>query len=555
MNPAHPAPLPLQLPPTPQLPQAGPGTAGQTPQAVTVSVADALQLAMRHFSAGNRGEVEGLCMKILEVEPENAEALHLTGVLAHLAGKQALALALIEKAVRLMPSHAQFLYNLGVVWGTLRQLGRALNCYRAAVANDPNHEAARINLGNAALEEDHLDEALAAYGAALAANPDNFNVVLAKAIALYASRRFSEALPFYEKAVMLQPTSARAHWEHAHQLLMTRDYARGWQEYEYRFAAGKDSNVWCYPYPFPKWQGESLAGKTIILHGEQGLGDELMFGTIYPEIMAEAKAVIICGQPHVTPLLRDSFPSVTVIDQLRADQDAWTRLPVPWLGEWQQQHGAIDYQIANGGLPVLRRDALEKFPARVNYLKSNPAKAALWRDKLAHLSRFKVGLCWAANPALQDHVAGKRSRKKSLTLKGLAPLAAVQEVDGVDGVDGVDFVSLQTWEAARQADDAPMPIMDCSAGLKDFSDTAALVENLDLVITCDTSVAHMAGGMGKPVWILLPWQADWRWHADGTTTEWYPSARLYRQPGLGAWDAVLALVCQDLRALALKERG
>ena len=253
--------------------------------------------------------------------------------------------------------------------------------------------------------------------------------------------------------------------------------------------------------------------------------------------------MILCGQPHVTPLLRDSFPGVTVIDQLRADQDAWTRLPVPWLAQWQQRHGTIDYQIANGGLPVIRRDALEKFPKQVNYLKSNPVKVADWRDRLAHLGRFKVGLCWAANPALQDHVAGRRSRKKSLTLKGLGPLAKV---------DGVDFVSLQTWEAARQADDAPMPIMDCSAGLKDFSDTAALVDNLDLVITCDTSVAHMAGGMGKPVWILLPWQADWRWHADGNTTEWYPSARLYRQPSLGDWEAVLAEVCADLSKLAAK---
>jgi hypothetical protein len=322
---------------------------------------------------------------------------------------------------------------------------------------------------------------------------------------------------------------------------MTRNYARGWQEYEYRFAAGKDSNVWCYPYPFAKWHGESLAGKTILLHGEQGLGDELMFASIYPEIIAEAKTVVLCGQPHVTPLLRDSFPGVLVIDQLRADEDAWTRRPVPWLAPWQAEHGRFDYQIANGGLPVLRRNALEKFPKTGGYLKANPAKTLAWHGKLADLTRPRVGLCWAANPALQDHVAGRRSRKKSLTLAGLAPLAQVT---------GVDFVSLQTWEAARQADDAPMPIRDCSGGLHDFSDTAALVANLDLVITVDTSVAHMVGGMGIPVWILLPWQADWRWHADGTVTEWYPSARLYRQPALHDWPSVLKAVCADLAAWA-----
>ena len=506
----------------------------------SVSVPDAVQLAISQFQAGHRAEVESLCLKIMEVEPENPDALHLTGVLAHLAGKHGIALALIEKAVRCNPVQAQFHYNLGVVYGALRNGAAALGEYRDAARLEPGHASAWLNLGNSLLETDQFDEAIAAYQRHLQNKPHDPAATLALAIALYSARRFADAAPQYERSVALAPADARAHWEHAHLLLMTRDYARGWEEYEYRFAAA-GSNVWNYPYPFPRWDGEPLAGKTIVLHGEQGLGDEIMFASIYPEVMAEAKHLIICCQPHLAPLFCTSFPGATVHQQLRADEDAWTRRPVPWLNLTAPVH----YQIPFGSLARIRRLRDVDFPAHKGYLKSDTAKTRVWAAKLGALKGLRVGLCWAANPAIQDAVAARRSRKKSLTLQTLETLLEV---------DGIACVSLQTWEAAKQvADAAPATrarILDVSADLQDFSDTAALMMNLDLIITVDTSVAHLAGALGRPVWILLPWQADWRWHDAGAGSEWYPSARLYRQSALEDWASAVERVKKDLRRQA-----
>ncbi len=505
----------------------------------TLSITDAVQLAVSHLQSGNRAEVEALCLKILEVEPENPDALHLTGVLAHLAGKQGIALALIEKAVRCAPGQAQFHYNLGVVLGALRRSAEAVASYREAAHLEPQHPSAWLNLGNALLEDDRIDEAVQSYRQHLAVRPQDAAATLALAIALYSARQFDEAAPMYERSVALAPDDARTHWEYAHLLLMCRDYARGWEEYEYRFAAA-GSNVWNYPYPFERWNGEPLVGKTIILHGEQGLGDEIMFASLYGEMIAQAGHVIICCQPHLAALFRTSFPRATVHEQLRADEDAWTRRPVPWLNTTAPIH----YQIPFGSLPRLLRRGAEGFADPQAYLVADPAKSRVWAGKLGHLRQHRVGLCWAANPAIQDAVAARRSRKKSLTLATLEPLLATS---------GIDFVSLQTWEAARQvADAAPgtrARILDVSASLQDFSDTAALMMNLDLVITVDTSVAHLAGALGKPVWILLPWQADWRWHDSGDSSEWYPRARLFRQPALGDWASVVRAVGKALALL------
>ncbi len=517
-----------------------PAAAQNPPSSQVVSVAQALALAAEHFQAGRRAEVENVCLKVLEAEPENPQALHLIGVLAHLAGKQGIALALIEKAVRGAPRDAQMRYNLGVVYGVLRRPGAAINEYRESVALNPRHGTAWGNLGNVALELDRFDEAVAAYDQALLIAPGDVNAALARAITLYAARRLEAAGLAFSHVVRMAPDQARVHWEHAHLLLLQGQFGAGWDEYEYRFISPQ-SNVWHYPYPYPRWSGQPLAGKTLLLHGEQGLGDEIMFGSIYPELIAEAGRTIICCQPHLAQMFRDSFPSVAVQEQLRADADAWTKRPV----EWVTGAPRIDYQVPFGSLAKIRRRNAADFPRHQGYLRADPAKSAAWQGKLAHLTGFRVGLCWAANPAIEDALAARRSRSKSVSLKQLEPLL---------DAEGVDFVSLQTWEAAAQVAAAEpntrARIFDASAGLTDFSETAALMMNLDLVITVDTSVAHAAGALGRPVWILLPWQADWRWHLEGSSTEWYPSARLFRQPVLRDWESVIRRVSADLAALA-----
>ncbi|HEX4327180.1 MAG TPA: tetratricopeptide repeat protein [Burkholderiales bacterium] len=515
-------------------------TADSTPPGTGLSIDQALQLAAGHVQAGRLAEGELLCQKVLELDPDNAQALHLLGVVAHLAGKQGVALALIEKALRCQPDHAQAHYNLGVVLSVLRRPEAALAAYRQAVALDPANATALGNLGNIALELDLHEEALAAYDAVLGRHPQDANFALARGITLYGMRRFEAALTAFTYALALTPADPRMHWEISQLHLMLGDFAAGWDAYESRFGVAQ-AHVWCYPYPYPRWQGEPLAGKTLLLHGEQGLGDEIMYASIYPELIAQARQVIICCQPHLVELFRASFPGVRVEAQLRADADAWTRRTADWLAGAP----AVDYQIPFGSLARLRRRRAEDFPAHAGYLRAAAAKMQAWAAQLAQVQGLRVGICWAANPAIEDAVAARRSRKKSLTLQQLEPLL---------GVAQAGFVSLQTWEAAAQVS-AAIPatrarILDASGGLADFSDTAALVMNLDLVITVDTSVAHLAGALGKPVWLLLPWHADWRWHAAGNRSEWYPQARLYRQSAPGDWAPVVEQMRGDLETLA-----
>jgi Flp pilus assembly protein TadD len=511
-----------------------------------VSVPEALRMAGEHFQARRYGEVEAFCVKVLEVEPENPDALHLIGLTAHMNGRHAIALPFLEKAARLNPASAQYLYNLGVVQGMIRRPDLALLSYRAAVALDPLYPNAMGNLGNAAFEADLYEEAMAAYDQVLARNPQDANVFLARAICLFNMRRLDESRAAFAAAVQRDPGHVRAVWEQAHQLLLEGDYARGWEAYEARFANEVRSNVWRYPYPFPLWQGEPLAGKTLLVHGEQGLGDEIMFASIYGELIAQARQVIICCQPHLAPLFRASFPQARVEAQLRADADAWTRLPAGWLADAPP----IDYQIPFASLGRLRRRALADFPAHAGYLRTDPAKVSAWAMQLPvrRTGELRVGLCWAANPALEESVAARRSRKKSLTLAQLEPLFEVP---------GVRFISLQTREAAAQIAASPPRVrerlIDASAGLNDFTDTAALIANLDLVLSVDTSVAHLAGALNRPVWIALPWQADWRWHHLGESTEWYPSARLFRQQALNEWDGTIARLRAALEARANAE--
>lgn len=512
-------------------------------QPTSVTVPDAVKLALEHYHAGHMAEAEQLCVKILEIDPDNPDALHLSGVFAHLAGKQAFALAMLEKSVRLAPENAQFHYNLGVVYGVLTRLEEAAQHYRQALSRQPEHVAALNNLGNAALSLERYQEARDCYERLLKSNPDNAEAVLSLGVALLNLREHEQAAPWYERALALKPDFQRARWEYARLLLSRGEYARGWEHYEARFAGAREPGISCYPFPFPTWQGEPLEGKSILVHGEQGLGDEIMYASILPEIIAAAGRCVIACQPHLAGLFAHSFPGAEVHGQLRYNEDAWTREPVQWL----ERVGAIDFQVPAGSLPLHRRRSAEAFPDHRGYLVPPADKVAYWRGQFAAAlpaaRTLRVGLVWSSNP-MSEHVFGaRRARNKSMNLATMEPLARIGDVA---------YVSLQTWTAAAEAANPPkgMEVFDRSAELEDFTDTAAVVANLDLVISVDTSVAHLGGALGKPVWILLPYLADWRWLSDTEKNLWYPSACLFRQSRPGDWQQVMERVAAELGRLA-----
>lgn len=525
--------LPSGLPPGPQTAPGGP---------VAVSVPDAVRIATELFESGKHADAENVCLQILGVDPENADALHICGALAHLAGRHGIALPLLEKAARLQPGNGQIQYNLGVVFGALRMREQAIKCYRAALALQPGHGNALQNLGNLFLENDEFIEAQRCYEAMLPRAPRNAVLYLSLALLFNAQRQIGRARWFFERALALDPDNVRIQWEAAMLYLLLGDFERGWAYYEARFPAGDACKVWQYPFPFPRWQGEPLAGKHLLVHGEQGLGDEMMFLSIVPELLEEGARVTLVGQPHLHELWRDALPQCRAFVQMRVNEDAWTRIEPEWINEL----GPVDYQIPFGSLALLRRRTLTDFARQKPYIKANAAKSADWAawldTRLAPRGqRLRIGLVWAGNPAPHNVVANRKDAKRSL---------ALSEFYRLGDTPGVDWVSLQTWQAADQVRQAPahFPLLDCSERLTDFSQTAALIDNLDMVISVDTSVCHLSGAMGKPVWILLPYMGEWRWGLDPERSHWWPTARLFRQASMGDWHGVVDRVGAALRA-------
>jgi hypothetical protein len=266
-----------------------------------------------------------------------------------------------------------------------------------------------------------------------------------------------------------------------------------------------------------EWDGGQLAGRTILLHAEQGFGDTLQFIRYLPLVQERGRQIVLECQPELRRLLQSNMPDMSIVSRGHA-------LP------------PFDVQCPLMSLPRIFATDLTNIPPSVPHLEANADDIAVWRNRLAeHTAPAKVGLVWAGNP---DHA---NDRNRSVELASLAPLAEVP---------GVRFFSLQKGEAVSETNKLTtnMDLTDTAAELMDFADTAALIANLDLIITVDTAVAHLAGAMGRPVWTLLPFVPDWRWLLNREDSPWYPTMRLFRQPTIGDWEAVFRRVAEELAA-------
>ncbi len=488
---------------------------------------EALVLAERYRGEGRLMEAEALCRRVLEAQPNVPEAEHLLGVIAHQNGRLGDAIEHVRRAVKLAPQVALFHANLGEM---LRLSGRpqqAAEEARRAIEIDPKMAAALCNLGVALYELKQYEEAARAQRRAIAVNADYAEAYSNLGNALHALKRFDEAVEVYHRAIALRPDYADA-WSnlgttlhhagafddgmfalrraialapgHANArsglgilLLMRGDLAEGWDEYEWRLRSSERKGP---RFPERPWEGESLAGRHIYVQAEQGFGDTLQFARYLPLLAARAGKVTVRVHQQLATLLRESLPGIDVLGD-RGD-------PVPY-----------DCDAVLLSLPKRFRTRLETIPAQVPYLRAPAQAAARWTQRLATMAGLKVGLVWAGNP---EHVNDMR---RSLDLAALAPVL---------DVPGVSFASLQV--GPRSADlkkHRERKILDLSPDFSDFVDSAAAVSALDLVITVDTSVAHLAGSLGKPVWVLLPWVTDWRWLLNREDNPWYPTMRLFRQ--------------------------
>ena len=482
---------------------------------------EALGLAVKAYQAGNLSEAERLCREILAEKPNLVGALRLLARTQQTLGRVNEALATYERVLTLRPEDAVVLNSRGGILLKLKQPEDALASYERALALQPNYFEALNNRGAALRELERVDEALASCEQAVALRPDSADAFYNRGVFLSALRRVEEALASYEQAVALRPDFALAHLNRSLTLLLKGNYADGWEEYEWRWKIGAQ-------YIAPRrldrsqWQGEDLADKKILLYSEQGHGDTIQFLRYAPLVASRGACVILEVPP---PLLR-------LAQQLPCTAQVFASgAAVP----------GADFICPLGSLPRAFHTTVASIPGEVPYLAADPAQVAAWRQRLVNLGGLCTGLVWAGDPRSQQ------DRRRSITLAHFATLG---------DVPGVSFVSLQKGPAAEQTR-SPLNLLvhDWTDELDDFADTAALIEALDLVISVDTSVAHLAGALGKPVWLVNRFDACWRWLLDRDDSPWYPTLRQFRQTKSGDWRGVMVNVREALAQLAAGQRG
>ena len=456
----------------------------------------------------------------------NPADIHCTlGVALAASGRRDEAAGHFAEALRHEPDRVEAHLNLAAILAEGGQWADAVDHYRQALRHDPGNVTARFDLACALAEAGEPDAATAEEREVQRLVADDPGARRSLGLSLITLGRAEEALAQFREAVRIEPDSTEAHYSLALALLLLGRVPEGWKEYEWRWGLPVHQ-LYARPFRQPQWKGEDLAGRVLVLHAEQGLGDTLQFCRYAPLVAERSTGVYLEVQPELVRLLHLSFAS----DKLRIRPRAAS---FPGIEDLP----VADFHSPLLSLPAVFGSSLEDVPATIPYLRADPAQASAWARRLAALPRPRVGLVWAGRPT------NAQDRLRSISLTRLAPLAAVP---------GVSFVSLQKGEAAMQAAAPPpgMVLHDIAPELHDFADTAAAITALDLVISVDTAVVHLAGALGQPVWVMNRRYTDWRWLLEREDSPWYPSLRLFRQPRHGDWDAVIGRVAGELQAFA-----
>lgn len=456
---------------------------------VTKDVYDMTLLEQANAFAQSFKSIEALTLytEVLALEPTNAVAWNNRGNTLDDLGQKTQALASFDQALALNPRYAQALCNKGVVLGSMHRYVEALACFEQSIMLDPQFALAYTNRGNA----------------------------------LRSLGLLNAAIDSHSRAIAIDPEFANAHWNQSLCRLLIGDYVQGWPQYEWRWLAPAPSGQ-MLETPRSTWLGkEPIAGKRIILWPEGGDGDVFQFVRFANLVQQRGAHVVLAVRPSTLRLFQHNFPQFELLAMTEGT-------PIP---AWDAQCSLMSLPLACG------IDSLQKIPAGVSYLSSVPEILALWHQRLQSTSptlpRKRIGLVWAGN-GITDV-----DQDRSLTLSQFEPLGKVALEHNFQ------LVSLQKGKANLES--SP-PLLDLTDELVDWADTAALIANLDLVISCDTGVAHLAAAMGKPTWILSRHNGCWRWLLNRTDSPWYPSVRLFRQPTFGDWATVVQKVANALVA-------
>jgi Tfp pilus assembly protein PilF len=423
-------------------------------------------------------------------------------------------------AIRLAPNPARAHLNHGNILLAKGDLKGALDAFRTAIKHKPDYAGAYYNIGNALLGNGQFDEAVANYRRALEIEPDYAEVHCVLGVALKELGQLDGAMASFRKALEINPDLAEAYLNLSSLLLSLGQYAEAWPKYEARYHPNINGRYVILPdVSFPQWQGEPLTGKSLVIWPEQGFGDEIQFARYIPilKIRGVSRITLVCKSP-----LKALLETLEGVDAVVSESEA-ASLPFH------------DYWTFSMSLPLHFATTVETIPAGLPYLSVLPERLDLWRGRLP-TGGLKVGLVWKGS-------AGHKN-DANRSLPSLSTLATLWSVPGVT------FVSLQKGQGEEEAATPPtgQPIVYMGSGIQDFADTAAIVAQLDLVICIDTAIAHLAGAMSKPCWVLLPASGtDWRWLRERTDSPWYPGVmRLFRQTKASDWAATIGEVAQAL---------
>ncbi|HEX4142697.1 MAG TPA: tetratricopeptide repeat protein [Pirellulales bacterium] len=495
-----------------------------------MSIDDLLTNARQLLKEGATEAAARACQQALRADPDSIPAIVLMAKIARTADEPAAAERLVHHALRESGGlgDTQLWFQLALALAAQHRLREAAQAYYQVVLIEPRAVATWINLTALNVDIDLWRQGEYCARRALECDPKSTAALINLGEVLRGRSKIEGTIACLEQALRLNPESALAHWNLALALLARGDFEHGWPHYEWRDRANQVS---LDPYPQSRWAGESLAGQSLLVHAEQGLGDEILFASCYDDLLLLGGHCILSCDPRLVPLLRRSFPAATVVGfQRRKD-----RQPVKLDQE-------VDWQIPAGSLPNLFRRRAEDFPNRRRFLAADPALVLRWRERFESLGRsLKVGISWRAGGQLVEQ------RKRTTRLDQWQHLLAIP---------GISWINLQYGDTGNDRAWAQsalgITIHDWSEGdpLVDVDSFSARMAALDLVICVDNSTAHLGGALGVETWVLLPLVPDWRWGLEGESSLWYSSLRLVRQTAAGAWEPLFVRLAAELRTRA-----
>jgi len=473
-------------------------------------IQNVLAHAIEAHQAGNFDEAKELYQFIINIQAEHSDALHLLGLINNQQGDTKLAYELIKRAIKFNPKAAHYHYNLGTVFQQENNLSQAIKSYKKSIKLKPDYPSALENLGVCLQDKGSYIEATNSYRAALKLNPNSETALLNLGTIKKNLGEVTGAIKYFDRVLAISPLLPEALSKKSQSLLAKGDFKKGWDAYQWvyatqEFLATNPTRV----IPFPKWDGASLNKKTILVIADQGLGDEIMFSSCLSDLIQNAQRVIVECSERLLPLFKRSFSEITFIAR-----------PENLEFQWSASLGDINFFIKLSELPRFYRNKLGDFPKILSKLSINPEKASQWRSQLKALPRaFNIGISWYGGSS--DRTRGLRS----IPLQQWSRLLNNQQAN---------FINLQYGdhrdevELFNRSNGTKLHTLVGFDAMYDIDNAAALISELDLVISIDNSTVHIAGSIGVPTWVILPFQPDWRWMLSRNDTVWYESLTLFR---------------------------